>query len=260
LAQPSSSERVTRAPDRMSGQVAHRIDTRVNFSTVFAIQAVGIRESNDDIWLVSFIGLRIGILRSGDSGARTTRKSVWPESDGITKPASRRAEYTVGTLTIQWSERRRPRWKLQASIYTHANKPVPRQRSARVLFCSVTTGAGGHWSYWIDALVLRLLEELKIECLVGHSAKIQASEPRKQKNDRRDARLLLKLLAENRFPSIWMPSREQRDSQIPLRHRHRSFTCQPAQSKFYSRSRSSTGWAWTVSLDCRRPTPAAPQR
>ena len=66
---------------------------------------------------------------------------------------------------------------------------------------------------------LRLLEELAIEFRVGHPAKIRAAEPRKQKNDRRDARLLLTLLAENRFPAIWLPSREQRDVQILLRHR-----------------------------------------
>jgi transposase len=66
---------------------------------------------------------------------------------------------------------------------------------------------------------LRLLEELAIEFRVGHPARIRAAEARKQKNDRRDARLLLTLLAENRFPTIWMPSREQRDLQILLRHR-----------------------------------------
>lgn len=66
---------------------------------------------------------------------------------------------------------------------------------------------------------LRLLEELKIEFRVGHPAKIRAAEPRKQKNDCRDARLLLTLLAENRFPAICMPSREQHDLQILLRHR-----------------------------------------
>jgi len=66
---------------------------------------------------------------------------------------------------------------------------------------------------------LRLLEELGIEFRVGHPAKIRAAEPRKQKNDRRDARLLLTLLAEKRFPAIWMPSREQHDLQILLRHR-----------------------------------------
>ena len=66
---------------------------------------------------------------------------------------------------------------------------------------------------------LRLLEELGIEFRVGHPAKIRAAEPRKQKNDRRDARLLLRLLVEKRFPAIWMPSCEQRDLQILLRHR-----------------------------------------
>jgi transposase len=66
---------------------------------------------------------------------------------------------------------------------------------------------------------LRLLEELGVEFRVGHPAKVRAAEPRKQKNDRRDARLLLTLLAENRFPAIWMPSREQHDLQILLRHR-----------------------------------------
>src|SRR5215475_1124578 len=66
---------------------------------------------------------------------------------------------------------------------------------------------------------LRLLEELEINFRIGHPAKIRAAEPRKQKNDRRDARLLLTLLAENRFPGIWIPSREQRDLQVLLRHR-----------------------------------------
>jgi transposase len=67
---------------------------------------------------------------------------------------------------------------------------------------------------------LKLMEELKIECRVGHPADVRAAEPRKQKHDRRDARLLMNLLAENRFPSIWMPSAEQRDLRTLLRHRH----------------------------------------
>jgi len=67
---------------------------------------------------------------------------------------------------------------------------------------------------------LKLMEELGIDCRVGHPAKIRAAEPRKQKHDRRDAALLLKLLVENRFPSIWMPSTEQRDLRTLLKHRH----------------------------------------
>ena len=67
---------------------------------------------------------------------------------------------------------------------------------------------------------LELMEELGIECRVGHPAKIRKAETRKQKHDRRDARLLLTLLAENRFPTIWRPSSEQRDLRTLLRHRH----------------------------------------
>ena len=51
-----------------------------------------------------------------------------------------------------------------------------------------------------------------IECRVGHPAKIRKAETRKQKHDRRDARLLLTLLAENRFPTIWMPSTGGREA------------------------------------------------
>ena len=58
---------------------------------------------------------------------------------------------------------------------------------------------------------LNLMEELEIECQVGHPTEIRAAEPRKQKHDRRDADLILKLLLENRFPSIWLPSKELRE-------------------------------------------------
>jgi transposase len=67
---------------------------------------------------------------------------------------------------------------------------------------------------------LQRMEELGMECRVGHPAKIRKAETRKQKHDRRDARLLLQLLTENRFPTIWMPSTEQRDLRTLLRHRH----------------------------------------
>ena len=67
---------------------------------------------------------------------------------------------------------------------------------------------------------LQLMEELEIECRVGHPAKIRAAEARKQKHDRRDALLLLQLLLENRFPTIWMPTTEQRDLRTLLRDRH----------------------------------------
>src|SRR5205807_6310865 len=68
--------------------------------------------------------------------------------------------------------------------------------------------------------LLELLEELEIECRVGHPAKIRAKETRKQKHDRRDARLMLDLLIEDRFPEIWMPSTTERDLRTLLRDRH----------------------------------------
>ena len=67
---------------------------------------------------------------------------------------------------------------------------------------------------------LHLMEELGIDCQVGHPATIRAAEPRRQKHDQLDAELLLKLLVENRFPSIWQPSKELLDLRGLLLHRH----------------------------------------
>jgi len=44
---------------------------------------------------------------------------------------------------------------------------------------------------------------------------------RKQKTDKRDAGHILKLLAEGRFPRLWVPDREQRDRRQLLIHRHK---------------------------------------
>src|SRR5207237_4725213 len=43
----------------------------------------------------------------------------------------------------------------------------------------------------------------------------------KQKNDRRDAEHLLKLMLENNFPRIWVPTPENRDVRQLVLHRHR---------------------------------------
>src|SRR3974390_1922733 len=67
---------------------------------------------------------------------------------------------------------------------------------------------------------LNLMEELGIECRVGHPATIRAAEPRKQKHDRRDADLILKMLVEKRFPAIWLPTKELLDLRALVLHRH----------------------------------------
>jgi transposase len=54
---------------------------------------------------------------------------------------------------------------------------------------------------------------------VGDATKIRAAVVRKQKTDRRDAAHILKLLAEERFPKIWMPSLAERDLRQLVLHR-----------------------------------------
>jgi len=71
--------------------------------------------------------------------------------------------------------------------------------------------------HWFE----RSLVELGHELWIGDSAKIRASEVRKQKTDERDAALILKLLLSNRFPRIWVPTPAERDLRQLLWHRHK---------------------------------------
>jgi transposase len=73
------------------------------------------------------------------------------------------------------------------------------------------------YSRWFE----RLLAELGIELWIGDAAEIKTKRVRKQKTDRQDAELLLRLLLENRFPRVWVPSPENRDLRQLLWHRHR---------------------------------------
>jgi transposase len=67
----------------------------------------------------------------------------------------------------------------------------------------------------------RLLAELQMELWIGDAAEIRARRVRKKKTDREDARHILRLLVEDRFPRIWVPSWENRDVRQLLWHRHR---------------------------------------
>ena len=66
--------------------------------------------------------------------------------------------------------------------------------------------ATGH-ARWLE----RLLAELQYELWVGDPAQIKAARVRKQKTDRRDVGHILKLMVEDRFPRVWVPSAENRD-------------------------------------------------
>jgi transposase len=76
--------------------------------------------------------------------------------------------------------------------------------------------ASGH-ARWFE----QLLGELNMELWIGDASEIARKRERKQKTDREDARHILQLLMENRFPKIWVPSGENRDLRQLLWHRHR---------------------------------------
>ena len=76
--------------------------------------------------------------------------------------------------------------------------------------------ASGH-AHWLE----RLLHELRFELWVGNAAEIRTKRVRKQKTDRQDAQLLLRLMMEDRFPRIWVADAENRDLRQLLWHRHR---------------------------------------
>ena len=73
------------------------------------------------------------------------------------------------------------------------------------------------YTNWYEVLV----EELGHKLLVGDAAEIRRLARRRQKNDRRDADLLLELLVHNEFPALYRYSKESREVLRQLRYRHK---------------------------------------
>ena len=67
----------------------------------------------------------------------------------------------------------------------------------------------------------RLLQAQGHELWMGDATRIRAAAPRKQKTDKQDARHILSLLVENRFPVVWQPPVENEDLRQLLLHRCR---------------------------------------
>ena len=76
--------------------------------------------------------------------------------------------------------------------------------------------ASGH-ARWFE----RLVAELQFELWIGDATAIRAKRVRKQKTDRQDAQLILRLMLKDDFPQIWVPNWENRDLRQLLWHRHR---------------------------------------
>jgi transposase len=91
-----------------------------------------------------------------------------------------------------------------------------RDLAARGMKVRLGMEASGH-ARWFE----RLLAELQFELWTGDAAAIRAKRVRKQKTDRQDAQLILRLMLKDDFPQIWVPSWENRDLRRLLWHRHR---------------------------------------
>src|ERR1700680_2419065 len=91
-----------------------------------------------------------------------------------------------------------------------------RELAARGMKVRVGMEASGQ-ARWFE----RLLAELQFELWIGDATLIHAKRVRKQKTDRHEAQLILRLMLKDDFPQIWVPSWENRDLRQLLWHRHR---------------------------------------
>ena len=72
-----------------------------------------------------------------------------------------------------------------------------------------------------DRWFRRLVMDAGYELQVGDASAIHASQPREQRTDKRDARHILRLLVEDRFPAVWQPSAGNEAQRQLLMHRCR---------------------------------------
>src|SRR6476620_929861 len=73
------------------------------------------------------------------------------------------------------------------------------------------------YTNWFEELIERLGHKL----LVGDAAEIRRLARRRQKNDRRDAQLILELLVHGEFPTLFRYTKESREVLRQLRYRHK---------------------------------------
>jgi transposase len=109
----------------------------------------------------------------------------------------------LDTETGEWCEHR--------LLHTEEAKAFYSELSGAVV---VGIEASGN-THWFESLLARCGHEL----WMGDAAAIRRQDGRKQKHDRRDARLILKLMEQGRFPKIWIPTVAERDLRQLLIHR-----------------------------------------
>ena len=125
-------------------------------------------------------------------------------------------DYHPGFQQIAWIDTESGELNERRLAHREEAERFYRDLGAQGVSVRVGMEASGH-ARWFEGL----LGELHFELRIGDAAEIRAKRVRKQKTDRQDAQLLLTLLIEDRFPSIWVPSWENRDLRQLLWHRHR---------------------------------------
>jgi transposase len=123
-------------------------------------------------------------------------------------------QQTISYLTTEEGEIRRTRLEHSADDITHENvRSFYSQFKGEVI---VGFEAGGY-SQWFE----EMLEQLGHEIWVGDAAEIRRLARRKQKNDKRDANLILELMVDGRFPRLHRRSARSREILRQIGYRHK---------------------------------------
>src|SRR5258707_4051834 len=99
----------------------------------------------------------------------------------------------------------------------HQDKEVVRAFYAQFSGQVVVGLEASGYSPWFE----RLLEELGCEVWLGHATEIRRRARWRQKNDRRDAELILELMLHNEFPRLHRPAVQSREVLRMLRYRQK---------------------------------------
>jgi transposase len=99
----------------------------------------------------------------------------------------------------------------------HQNKGAVRAFYAQFQGLVIVGLEASGYSPWFE----RLLEELGCEVWLGHATEIRRRARWRQKNDRRDAELILDLMLHNEFPRLHRPAVQSREVLRMLRYRQK---------------------------------------
>jgi transposase len=120
----------------------------------------------------------------------------------------------VRTQTVCWMDT--ADGEIHERTLEHERDDV-RQFYAQLAAPAVVGVEASGYSLWFH----RFIEESGHQLLVGNASAIRQFARRRQKNDHRDAQLLLDLLLHGDFPTVHVPSPASRDVLALLRYRHR---------------------------------------